>query len=376
MNPQVTPQLAPDPNTQILEHILVTEAQNGADTKQLLENILVQGDKNDEKAILENSLLVNHDILQTLKENTAKTEELKQKMVEDNKNTITIVNVDTPNDIESIMMKGEQGKQGEQGIQGIPGANGKDYILTDDDKEQIKERVKAEIPFGLRAFSDLELEHLISEVSKLVPAGKNGKNGKNAVPLPAEQVDYTLVKNLIKDVISTIPKAKDIKVPAPLTAKQIKDMLVEEGFSYDDLKDKPNFGTYRGKIASKTVSLSELDDVNLSGLTQTNGKYNLGSGGGGSAWGSITGTLSAQTDLQTALNLKVNTTSFVDNEIVSGSATTFTLANTPIAGSVHVYGNGQRLTPGIGNDYTISGSTITIIAGSYTTGSVLADYRI
>lgn len=35
-----------------------------------------------------------------------------------------------------------------------------------------------------------------------------------------------------------------------------------------------------------------------------------GSGGGGSAsWGGITGTLSAQTDLQTALNAKVNTSS-------------------------------------------------------------------
>ena len=66
--------------------------------------------------------------------------------------------------------------------------------------------------------------------------------------------------------------------------------------------------------------------------------------------------------------------SFVDNEIVSGSATTFTLANTPTVGSVHVYGSGQRLTPGAGNDYTISGSTITTV-NSYSAGSILADYR-
>lgn len=32
-----------------------------------------------------------------------------------------------------------------------------------------------------------------------------------------------------------------------------------------------------------------------------------GGGGGGGSWGSITGTLAAQTDLQTALNAKVNT---------------------------------------------------------------------
>lgn len=68
-------------------------------------------------------------------------------------------------------------------------------------------------------------------------------------------------------------------------------------------------------------------------------------------------------------------TAFVDNEVVSGSSTTFTLANTPTAGSQHVYGNGQRLTPGAGNDYTIAGAVITILAGSYSAGAVLADYR-
>lgn len=75
------------------------------------------------------------------------------------------------------------------------------------------------------------------------------------------------------------------------------------------------------------------------------------------------------------VDLGGGSTSFVDNEVVSGSNTTFTLANTPIAGSVHVYGNGQRLTPGAGNDYTISSATITILSGSYSAGAVLADYR-
>lgn len=65
---------------------------------------------------------------------------------------------------------------------------------------------------------------------------------------------------------------------------------------------------------------------------------------------------------------------FADNEVVAGSATTFTLANTPISGSQHVYGNGQRLTPGAGNDYTISGAVITT-ASSYSAGQILADYR-
>lgn len=63
---------------------------------------------------------------------------------------------------------------------------------------------------------------------------------------------------------------------------------------------------------------------------------------------------------------------FVDNEVVAGSVSTFTLANTPIVGSVHVYANGQRLTPTV--DYTISGATITTVL-VWDAGTVLADYR-
>lgn len=69
----------------------------------------------------------------------------------------------------------------------------------------------------------------------------------------------------------------------------------------------------------------------------------------------------------------VLTTSFVDNEVVSGSGTTYTLANTPVAGSQHVYAARQRLYPT--TDYSISGATITTIA-TWATGDLLADYRV
>jgi hypothetical protein len=64
----------------------------------------------------------------------------------------------------------------------------------------------------------------------------------------------------------------------------------------------------------------------------------------------------------------------VISEIVPGSATTFTLGHTPIAGSLRLFGAGQRLTPGAGNDYTISGAVITT-ANSYSAGQLLADYN-
>jgi len=64
---------------------------------------------------------------------------------------------------------------------------------------------------------------------------------------------------------------------------------------------------------------------------------------------------------------------FVDNEVVSGSTgTSFVLAGTPTAGSVHVYLNGMRGK--VGDDYTISGDTITTTL-TQQSGTVIADYR-
>lgn len=68
-----------------------------------------------------------------------------------------------------------------------------------------------------------------------------------------------------------------------------------------------------------------------------------------------------------------SSTTFVDNEVVSGSGTSWTLANVPTLGSEHIYANGQRLTPTV--DYTISGADITTVL-SWSAGTILADYRM
>lgn len=70
---------------------------------------------------------------------------------------------------------------------------------------------------------------------------------------------------------------------------------------------------------------------------------------------------------------------FVDKEIPSGSInssnTTFTLANTPTAGSEHVYLNGVLQESGSGNDYTISGATITFLTAPLTGEKIRVSYR-
>lgn len=76
-------------------------------------------------------------------------------------------------------------------------------------------------------------------------------------------------------------------------------------------------------------------------------------------------------EIKTVVNTNA-TTAIVENEVPSGSGTSFTLANTPVSGSVKLYRNGLRQsTPG---DYSITGASITLTS---TIGSdtLLADYR-
>ncbi len=100
---------------------------------------------------------------------------------------------------------------------------------------------------------------------------------------------------------------------------------------------------------------------------------------GGTAAGGIQfGTDSANLYRSTANTLKTDGKfiatglNFTDNEVVSGSGTTFTLAATPTTGSVHLFGQGQRLIPT--TDFTIAGAVITTV-NSWAAGTVLADYR-
>jgi len=61
---------------------------------------------------------------------------------------------------------------------------------------------------------------------------------------------------------------------------------------------------------------------------------------------------------------------------VNGSNSTFTLANTPVIGTVQLYFNGIRLKAGAGNDYTISTTTITMGTAPVSGDVLLADYRV
>ncbi len=70
---------------------------------------------------------------------------------------------------------------------------------------------------------------------------------------------------------------------------------------------------------------------------------------------------------------------FVDDETPSGTQDKtnkiFTIVNTPVTDSLKLYTNGQRIKSG-GEDYTLSGTTITYVFAPLANDILIADYRI
>jgi hypothetical protein len=59
---------------------------------------------------------------------------------------------------------------------------------------------------------------------------------------------------------------------------------------------------------------------------------------------------------------------------LNGANTAFTLAAAPVANTEAIYYNGQRLQRGAGNDYTISGTAVTMLFAPAATDKLIADY--
>jgi phage-related tail fiber protein len=74
----------------------------------------------------------------------------------------------------------------------------------------------------------------------------------------------------------------------------------------------------------------------------------------------------------------LTTSNFVFDETpsgsVNGSNTTFTVANTPVSGTLQLYIEGWKLVPGSGNDFTVSGATITLATAPLTGERLYANY--
>lgn len=91
--------------------------------------------------------------------------------------------------------------------------------------------------------------------------------------------------------------------------------------------------------------------------------------------GYVSGVTSA---IQTQLDARVEESKFIVREVPTGTIDgvndTFTLANTPMAAKECVFLNGLLQHPGAGNDYTISGDTITMLTIPQTGERLVVNY--
>lgn len=138
-----------------------------------------------------------------------------------------------------------------------------------------------------------------------------------------------------------------------------------------------NSNAIRVKLADSTLSRS-ASGIALAALTSTNILVGNASNVATAVAMSGEGTLS-NTGVLTLASTVGKHADFVFSEIptgsINGANTAFTTANTPRAGTVRVFQNGIRLLVGGGNDYTVSGSTITFVTAPLTGDNVLVDYN-
>lgn len=229
--------------------------------------------------------------------------------------------------------------------------------------------------------------------------GPMGPRGENGLTIKGDKGDPSQVMGPKGDKGDKGDKGEkgDISNDSPEEIVSKLQTVHKEWLDINAIRGDFNTRVSRGgKMGSTATSLKQLTDVNYSGLTQdaqgnfilsaagaasnitglitagtnvtltglgtTGSPYIISSsgGGGGGTWGSITGTLSSQTDLQTALNAKqatlvsgtslktINSTSLLgsgDIAISSTDATKLPLAGGTMTGGIVLAAGTTTLQP-------------------------------
>lgn len=230
-----------------------------------------------------------------------------------------------------------------------------------------------------KALKDTQIE-VIKHVRTILK-GEKGNDADEESIVRKVANKFPNKEQLTQEILAKVPKSIDEEA---LTQKLIKALpqnkaslkIIQESFEVDPMSVIEKIMA----LPPEKLKKLKLRKENIDGLEQTMSAFNnqLGRGylhGGGT-------TVAAGTNVTLVKNPNGTTTinaasgggvNFADNEIVTGSGTSFTLAHTPIAGSQSIYGEGQLLEAG-GVDYTISGTNLTMI-NPWNAGQILANYR-
>ena len=117
-------------------------------------------------------------------------------------------------------------------------------------------------------------------------------------------------------------------------------------------------------VVASTTKVTNLNADKLDGLDDTAFlKHSLATAANDFLVASGSGTFVKKTLAETQAMLGCRwSLGEIPTGVIDGSNVTFTLAHTPTGGQIMLYLNGQYMTVGVGEDYTISGNTITMAA--------------
>jgi hypothetical protein len=205
------------------------------------------------------------------------------------------------------------------------------------------------------------------------------------------------VTSLTSDLAAKVPTTRTISTTAPLTGGG--DLSADRTFAISNFTGDSGSGGAKGAVPAPASG-----DAAAGKYLKSDGGWAIPPGTSasmvypgagvpqstGSAWGSslaldTDGTLAANSDTKLATQKATKTYmdahagggTAVRDETPSGSLNSinqlFTLAHTPLSGTLDIFINGvrQRVT----TDYTISGTTVTIIVPPRSYDSIAADYR-
>lgn len=279
------------------------------DPKETFNNI----EQNTEMALLQSEKIAESvDNLEPIMEGVlVKTDEMVQEMKKNNDKPVNETKIIFEG-VEMTEIRGRDGKDGEKGDKGDTGIQGQKGDKGDKGEQGDKGDKGEDGTNGYDGRDGLD--------------GYDGKDGQDGID-GRDGVD-----------------GKDGKDGTEIKAEEIKQKLesLEVGLDYEKLSNVPDIAKIARMASSKTVSLKELDDVDLSGVIQNNGKYVLGGGTGLTAVEHDSTLTGAGT---TESPLSVVATSASDVAITVRAATTAALAGSPTYDN-GISGVGATLTRG------------------------------
>lgn len=180
---------------------------------------------------------------------------------------------------------------------------------------------------------------------------KDGEPGKT----PSKKEIQTLIRALL-------PREKNIKEWTAEEIKSLARMIVPKPVSHD------------AQLGKMEENFREQIQNVYKALNQRNKEGKMLHGGGMRIKDSATVTVTRNSDGTYALTASASVGNQIWGETPTGSGTSFLLAHTPQSGTLRLYRGGARQQAGMGNDYTLTGATITLAVTPEPAEILLADY--